>query len=54
MNRFNDLNTEGFSQDGLNTLNEEWGILAEEMGLEEGTGEYDECFQRFSDEVASR
>lgn len=52
--RFNELNTEGFSREGLDALNEEWALLAEEMGLEEDTGEYHEAFQQFSDEVARR
>ena len=54
MNRFNALNTEGYSQEGIDALNEEWAQLAEEMGLEEFTGEYDEELQNFSDEVARR
>ena len=54
MNRFNHLNTEGYSQDGLDALNEEWADLAEEMGLEEFTGEYDEAYQQFCDEVGQR
>lgn len=54
MKPFRTDNTYGYTQPEMDELNDEWQARAEEMGLEEGTYEYDEEAQRFNDEVARR
>lgn len=47
-------NTEGYDQNELDKLNAEWEARALELGLEEGTRDYEIHAKHFADEVARR
>ena len=51
---FTIYNTDGYTQNQLDELNAEWKARAAELGLEQGTEEYDFQEKCFSDEVARR
>jgi hypothetical protein len=52
MKLFRDDNTNGYSSEQLDALNEEWAAIVNEMGLEEFTEEYNVQASRFADEVS--
>lgn len=54
MKLFRDDNTDGYTDDELDTLNDEWEARVTEMGLEEYTEEYYSEAKSFSGEVAGR
>jgi hypothetical protein len=47
-------NTEGYSQEQLDTLNAEWKARFLVLGLEPGTEEYEDAAKAFCDAVARR
>ena len=51
---FTIYNTEGYTQEQLDALNAEWEARAADLGLEQGTEEYDFQEKNFSDEVSRR
>jgi len=51
---FTIYNTEGYTQEQLDALNAEWEARAADLGLEQGTEEYDFQEKKFSDEVSRR
>jgi len=54
MKLFREDNTEGYTQEQLNALNEEWEERAQDLELEEYTEEYDQEASWFADKVAKR
>lgn len=54
MKKFNEFNTEGYTDEELHALNEEWDERVHELELEPHTDEYEEEYKRFSDEIARR
>lgn len=54
MKLFRDDNTDGYTTEELDALNAEWEMQAEAEGLKEGSDEYNEAAQQFSDSVARR
>lgn len=51
---FNEYNTEGYTAEQLDALNQEWAERCERLGLTPDALDYDEEFKRFSDEVSHR
>ena len=54
MKIFRPDNTEGFTQDQLDVLNDEWEKLAATLGLDPDDDEYDLQAKFFADDVAKR
>lgn len=54
MNLFRNDNTEGYTQDQLEELNNEWQEKVEETLIEEHTDEYDFQAKCFADAVSRR
>lgn len=51
---FTIYNTDSYTQDQIDALNAEWEARAAELGLEQGTEEYEIQEKFFADEVARR
>ena len=54
MKLFTEDNTEGYTEDELNKLNDEWIEIIDKLNLEEFTDEYYTQAKIFSDEIARR
>jgi len=54
MKAFNEYNTDGYTNEELESLNKEWESIVEEKSLEPYSNEYDIELKKFQDEVAKR
>ena len=51
---FRDDNTNGYTPAERDALNQEWAEVCEDLGLEEGTEQYNEAEGHFADTVSRR
>ena len=54
MKEFNEYNTDGYTKDQIDDLNDEWEKIVQDLGIKPGTDEYDNAAKNFADEVSRR